>query len=284
MYLYYGMIIVAAALFASQFLFNQKFQQQCGTTWSATMTFTIYTNAAATLIMLAINRFHLEFTLFSLGMALLSATAGILYTYASMKAFSVVNLAVYSMFAMLGGMMLPFLYGILFENEPVTVPKVLCGGLIVAALLNTVAGEMDIKKGWKYYLSVFVLNGMTGVISTIHQSAGDLSVDSGSFSVWIRIVPLVICLGIQLVSEKKIARIPSKIVPYTVGYAAFCGIGNLFLLIALEYLPASVQYPVVTGGTMIFSTIISAVRKEKITKRTIVSAALALLATIFIIL
>ena len=143
---------------------------------------------------------------------------------------------------------------------------------------------MDIKKGWKYYLSVFVLNGMTGVISTIHQSAGDLSVDSGSFSVWIRIVPLVICLGIQLVSEKKIARIPSKIVPYTVGYAAFCGIGNLFLLIALEYLPASVQYPVVTGGTMIFSTIISAVRKEKITKRTIVSAALALLATIFIIL
>ena len=58
--------------------------------------------------------------------------------------------------------------------------------------------------------------------------------------------------------------------------------GNLFLLIALAVLPASVQYPLVTGGVMVCSTIISTIRKEKLTARDYAATVVALLASIFI--
>jgi len=53
------------------------------------------------------------------------------------------------------------------------------------------------------------------------------------------------------------------------GYSAFNSIGNLLLLIALTKLPASVQYPIVTGGTIVFATVIDLLRKEKVSKREI---------------
>ena len=284
MYIYYGMLIIATFLFASQFLFQQQFQRRCGTAWSATVTFQIYMNAAAALIMLLINGFRLECTPFSFFMALVSGICGIIYTYASMKAFAIVNLAVYSMFAMLGGMLLPALYGILFENEGFTTFKALCIGLISLALVINIIGEKEILKGWPYYLLVFFLNGMSGVIAAIHQSNADINVDSGSFSVLTRLIPFVLCLLIQLLTEKKIVFLQKNAVPYTIGYAAFCGIGNLLLLIALKYLPASVQYPIVTGGTMVFSTLISGIRKEKLSLRNLIATGVALVSTVVIAL
>ena len=55
-------------------------------------------------------------------------------------------------------------------------------------------------------------------------------------------------------------------------YSVLKSVGNLLLLIALIYLPASVQYPVVTGGVIIISTLIVIIRKEKITKRELLAA------------
>ena len=64
------------------------------------------------------------------------------------------------------------------------------------------------------------------------------------------------------------------------GYGVFNGIGNLFLLISLVHLPASVQYPLVTGGVMLFSTLISALRKEKIEKKEYIAAVISFAASV----
>jgi multidrug transporter EmrE-like cation transporter len=67
------------------------------------------------------------------------------------------------------------------------------------------------------------------------------------------------------------------------GYAVCNGIGNLFCQIALTTLPASVQYPIITGGVMVFSTLISLARQEPIGGKTYLAATLACLSTILIL-
>lgn len=67
-------------------------------------------------------------------------------------------------------------------------------------------------------------------------------------------------------------------------YSVVNGIGNLLLLIALLYVPASVQYPVVTGGTIVISTLISLIKRDKITKKELMAAGIAFVATCFMAL
>ena len=62
---------------------------------------------------------------------------------------------------------------------------------------------------------------------------------------------------------------------YSAGSACLNSVANMLLLIALLKLPASVQYPMVTGGVIVFSTVIELVRKSKLTKKEIAAALIA---------
>ncbi len=281
--LYYSLVVIATVMFAVQFLFNQKFQQNYGSDTKATLVFTLYKSAVATVIMLVISGFKLKITPFSFLLAAISAVSGILMLYFSLKAFSVANLSVYSVFSMLGGMILPFLLGVCFYNEELTVLKVVCCILIVVAvLLNIKKGENG-KKAILYYMAVFVLNGMAGVISKIHQSSQYEITDSTGFTLLINLISVVICAVWLLVGYKKLPLITGKNLLYSSGYGALNGVGNLLLLIALSKLPASVQYPLVTGGVMFFSTIISLIQKEKLTKKDYLATAVSLVASVLIV-
>lgn len=281
--LYYSLVIIATVMFAVQFLFNQKFQQSYGSDTRATLVFSLYKSAVASVIMLIISGFKITVTPFSLLLATISAVSGILMLYFSLKAFSVANLSVYSVFSMLGGMILPFLLGVCFYNEELSPLKIVCCVLIVlAVLLNIQKGENG-KKALLYYMAVFVLNGMAGVISKIHQSSGYPITDSTGFTFLINIISVVICGVWLLVKYKKIPLVKGKNLLYSSGYGVLNGVGNLFLLIALSNLPASVQYPLVTGGVMVFSTIISVLQKEKLTNKDYISTAVSFVASVLII-
>jgi drug/metabolite transporter (DMT)-like permease len=285
--LYYVLVIISTILFSLQFLFNQRFQQTYGTGMKAAQVFSLYKSLVIILMMLLISGFKVQFSWFSLGMAAIYALSGITMGYYSLKAFSVANLSVYSVFSMLGGMILPFFLGVIFFDEGDNLPfKIICCALIVVAvLLNIKSGKQD-KKALFYYFAVFVLNGMAGVISKIHQSSTSLSpVDSTSFMLLTAAVTVVISAAWLLIAYREIPLVKGKNILFVTGYGVFNGIGNLFLLIALSGengLPASVQYPLVTGGVMVCSTIISTVRREKLTVREYIATAIALLASIFI--
>ena len=281
--LYYFLVIIATVMFAVQFLFNQKFQQGYGSDTKATLVFTLYKSAVATVIMLIISGFKVKVTPFSFALAFISAVSGILMLYFSLKAFSVANLSVYSVFSMLGGMILPFLLGVCFYDEKLSVLKIACCVLIViAVLLNIQKGENG-KKALLYYMAVFVLNGMAGVISKIHKSSGFPITDSTGFTFLINIISVVICGVWLLLQYKKIPLVKGKNLLYSSGYGVLNGVGNLFLLIALSNLPASVQYPLVTGGVMVFSTVISILQKEKLTKKDYIATAVSFIASVLII-
>ena len=58
--------------------------------------------------MLVFSGGHLSFMPFSAALAALHAISKLLYLYLGSKALKIANLSLYSIFAMMGGMLLPF--------------------------------------------------------------------------------------------------------------------------------------------------------------------------------
>lgn len=280
--MYYVMLASAALLFAMQFLFNQQYQKSRGDGTDSAVTLSLYLHGISFFIMLVLNKFHLEITWFSLLMAALYAAVVLGYSFASLKAFKTANLSVFSIYAMLGGMLLPLAYGVIFRNEGFPLTKIICVILIGAATAMSFEKGRKNKCNMKYYLAVFVLNGTVGVISTIHQTEPGLAVDSFSFMATVNLCVVVACSVFQLIVNKKITLLKAKELGCVGGYAVCNGVGNLLCLIALTALPASVQFPIVTGGTMFFSTALSVIRKEKPSAKTIIAALIAFAASVFI--
>lgn len=279
----YLILILAAFLFAVQFLFNQQYRSLKGEGLDATMTFSLYTSAISFVILFVLGGFRLHITWFSLLIAVLYASVCLLSSYAGLKAFGTANLSVYSIFMMLGGMLLPFAYGILFANEALSFAKALSILLICTAVGCSFEKGTEGKNAYRFYAAIFVLNGLVGVLSKIHLSVPSLAVDSYSFMATIQLALLVMCLFYCLITRQGIPKQSGKLYLCLSGYAVCNGIGNLFCQIALTSLPASVQYPIITGGVMVFSTLISLVRREPIGGKTYLAAGLACLSTILIL-
>ncbi len=279
--LYYGVLLAAVTMFSFQFLFNGIFEKEYGNGLRAMLVFSAGSSLVGFLILLIINGFKFEFTWFSLLMAFFASLDSIGYTYFSLKALGRINLSLYSMFSMLGGMILPSVVGILFYNEELTVGKGICYALLMLSLLlSSKRGEK--KSGYIYYMGVFVLNGMSGVLSTIFQNAPYEKTSAAGYSMLIALIALILCLVFLPFVKGSGERLTKKAVVSMGGYGVLCRVGNYLLLIALAHLPASAQYPFVTGGVMIISTIISLFTKNKPSKREITGVAISFAALIIL--
>lgn len=274
------MITASALLFSVQFMFNNGYQKESGNDWCAALKFSLYTSIAGLLLLFVINRFQMEMTWFSLAVAFVYGIINVALSYSSVQALTYANLSVYSVFSMIGGMLLPFLYGI-FCGEALSAAKLICCGLIVISVLLSVGRSNRSGKVLKYYLAVFFLNGAVGVISKFHQSHTALCADSASFVMLTKITTICISFILLFTLKERSFVMNRKAVAFCAGHSVLNSIGNLMLLIALYHLPASVQYPIVTGGVIVFSTVIALLQKSNITKKEIAAAAIALLSSVF---
>ena len=116
---------------------------------------------------------------------------------------------------------------------------------------------------------------MSGVISKIFQALSYEKTSDAGFSVLTALASVAISAVWLLFSREEKIKLGKK----SVSLSAFSGIlgrvGNFLLLIALSHLPASAQYPFVTGGVMIVSTVICFFTKEKPTRRELLSVAVS---------
>ncbi len=279
--LYYGVLLAAVTMFSFQFLFNGIFEKEYGNGLRAMFVFSAGSSLIGFIILFIINGFRFEFSWFSMLMAFFAALDSIGYTYFSLKALGRINLSLYSMFAMLGGMILPSVVGILFYGEELTAGKGICYILIVLSLVLSSAKGGE-KSGYVYYMGVFILNGMSGVLSTIFQNAPYEKTSAAGYSMLIALTALVICLAFMPFIKGEEKRLTKKAVLSMGGYGVLCRVGNYLLLIALAHLPASAQYPFVTGGVMIISTVISFFTKNKPSKREIIGVAVAFAALLIL--
>lgn len=279
--IYYAVLLSAVTMFSFQFLFNGIFEKEYGNTLRAMFVFSAGSSLVGFVILLAINGFRLEFTWFSALMAFFAALDSVGYTYFSLKALGRINLSLYSMFAMLGGMILPSVVGILFYNEELTAGKGICYILLLLSLVMS-SQRGGKKSGYVYYMGVFVLNGMSGVLSTIFQNAPYEKTSAAGYSVLIALTALIICLVFLPFIKGDGRRLTKKAVVSMGGYGVLCRVGNYLLLIALAHLPASAQYPFVTGGVMIISTVISFFTKNKPSKKEVIGVAVAFAALLIL--
>ena len=274
---YYFLIMLSVMMFGVNFALNDVYRRTRGSTVKASLEFTLFGSLVGVAVLFIINGISFSVTPFALIMSLIAALNGFAFTFCGFKALGSINLSLYSLFSMLGGMLLPFMQGILFFNEEITLAKALCFILIVIALIVTVEkGER--KNGGIYYVGIFVLNGMSGVITKIYNTAPYDKISSAGYSILQASWSVVISLALILIFCRN-TREDKRISKKSIGIAALGGsinrVANFILVFSLNFVENSVQYPMVTGGVIIVSTLICYLGKNKPKKKELLAVALA---------
>ena len=306
----YVFIIISVFGFALQFVLMQIYEKQIKQNLTTGIFLTIITNVVGAVFFFVINLFKINVSKNAFFLAALLAVDMIAYNLLSLRALSLGNLAVYSMFMMLGGMALLVLYGVLFLKEELSVCKIiglisLTGFMILQALSTGNKSDEksqpnyksetvnDRRKKWVYLaycVAVFIVNGLTGVISKAHQ-VGQNAVDEKSFLVLSCALTVVLGIIIFVIERLMPRKYESngelfamlKVRP--LGISALLGIvmygANYFLLLAARTVPASAQFPIVSGGVIALSALASIlVFKDKLNRYEIIAVIGSFLSTI----
>lgn len=281
--MYYALIFVSVAMFGGCFALNDVYRKRRGSSLKISMEASFIGAVAAIICLVIINKFRIEYTPFTLIMGIISAANAICFTVFSFKALNSINLSLYSLFSMLGGMALPFAQGIIFYGEKITVAKIVCVVFICLALACTVTRGKK-SRGYIYYAGVFILNGTSGVLSKLFNELPYRKTDAAGYTFWIAVCTLVLSGVMWMALSLKKSEDEPKFKVFDCAIGALNGgmnrIANFLLVIALMHVDASVQYPAVTGGVMIVSTLICFFGERKPQKKELLAVVLAFIGTL----
>lgn len=261
--------------------------------------FSMGSGLVAGVFFLFIAGFRVEFSCFSLLMAICLNAISITNLLLGMLVMSRGEVSVYTLFMMLGGMVLPFLFGALFWQEQISAARVAGLLLLIGSLLLPVFGGA--KKGGKksskgFFILcalVFCLNGATSILSKLHQVTPG-AVPTNSFLVLNNAIGFIMAallfLGLRII--KKIRGQAAPAVPHerkallincglVALYAVISGGAYMFQLLGAVTLDASLLYPMVTGGTIVLGTVFGWLFfQEKPSLTTWLSTGITLFATV----
>lgn len=148
--MYYGLVCIAVMLFGAQFLTKSEYVKKMGSGLFQTMFLSLLGGVLGAIIMLFTNKFRFEYTPFTLIMSLVNFLNGFLFTLCSLKSFEHVNLAVYSIYSMLGGMILPILAGVIFYEETFTLGLGFCVAFISVAIVLVSVKKREKSRDGKF--------------------------------------------------------------------------------------------------------------------------------------
>ena len=106
--MYHLFIIVSVVMFGVCFALKDQYRKRRGSGLKISMEASCIGSVAGFVVMTVFKGFSIELTAFTLIMALWKALNGILFTFCSFKALDRINLSLFSLYTMLGGMILPF--------------------------------------------------------------------------------------------------------------------------------------------------------------------------------
>ena len=165
---------------------------------------------------------------------------------------------------MTGGMVVPYVWGLLFLDESFSLLRIV--GLLVI-IVAIVLSNFDVAKSSPKIIAlcvaIFFLNGGCSVVSKLCQIPGTYGVVRPTDFVFLTGVTRSLLCTLALLlfrkhpsSESDRAIDFNKALPIIVCSAAVCGVAYLFQLIGASNLPATVLYPIISGGSIIFSTLV----------------------------
>lgn len=307
MWRYYILLIIAVFLFSIQFVFTKVYQKQRGNSFLAAIIMGIIACIAFIPYYLILNGGKIEFTIYSFFISLISSLLNIVCTVFGLKVLSVANLSVYSIFLLLGGMLVPSVYGLL-TGEKITSLKVISILFVIVSLLLTVQKDEKNKKTSLYavigYAIIFLTNGLTSVCTFMHQKSNLDTVSTegylllGAFSrLALSLIILIVYMIWKKIKHKEKAKLAidgmNKVaslrgwmisIAVVLGYAAVHGTAQLLSTMTATYLDASVQSTIITGGCIFLSAAFGLFFGEQFTKKGLLSLSFALVSVVLMTL
>ena len=293
----YLLLTLAVTLLSGCFAMSRLYQQREGDGLLAGLRYTALLGAVTAFAFWGVCGFSVSLTLFSLLMAVTISTLVTLYTLIGFRLMKSGGLALYTMFLMAGGMIVPYVWGLLFWEEDFSILRTAGLLLLLAALVFSNwrgRGERVNLSQIAMCLCVFSLNGMTSVCSKLHQMETVLpTVRTDEFVVWSAASKCIIAglaWGVLWLMSRKQTR---KVLPrekggrrwifmLPIGMAALLdGASYMLQLSAASRLPATVLYPFVTGGSMILTALAGVLFfRERLTNAMKISLCLCLAGTL----
>lgn len=283
----YLLVLGATVLLAFEFALSKSYQAREGVSLAAGLGFNALNGLFTAIIFFGLSGFRVTFSPFSAALAAAMSLCAALYSILGFRVLRSGNMAVYSVFLMSGGMLLPYVFGILFLDEPLTAPRLVGLLMILGAVILSNGPSRGIhRKQLLLCCGIFLLNGAVSIISKVHQVGTRFGpVDSTAFVMYSALgrwlfssIALAFCrkgMPIRRFSSGKTLWIIA-------GAALIGGTSYMLQLIGASALPASVLYPLVTGGSIIFSALSGMVFfQEKPTKYQLISIIACFAGTLF---
>lgn len=286
--MFYMMLTLSAMLLGIDFALNKIYQRNYGTSPKAVLLFNSLLGLTTAVIFFAFNGFKLRFSLYSLIMAGIMSTFVMCYNILGFRLLKSGTLTLYTLFLMTGGMILPYIYGLLFLHENFSLLRT--AGLILilsGVILSNFNGEHINAKQILLCATVFILNGFVSIISKIHQSQETYAcVNSAEFIILGGIFKFFLAGFLFFIFKNKSPAEKNpislkKAVFIIAGSAAIGGISYLLQLFGAKTLPATLLYPFITGGSIIFSALADLILfKEKLSSKLLLSIFLCFTGTL----
>lgn len=225
-------------------------------------------------------------TWFSLMMAALMNTFSVSYSLLGFQMMEAGKMASYTLFLMSGGMIVPYIVGIFALGEPVTLARSLGLAAIVGGVMFANGmGERMNRRLWRRGILVFLLNGMVSVVSKLHQIEDKMeTVPTLSFVFLGGLCSFALCSVAWMVCREKGKKTPPVVLhafPIMLTAAAASGASSFLQLLGAKNLPATVLYPMVTGGNIILTALAGHfIFQEKLTKQMSAGILLCFLGTL----
>ncbi|MCI8413467.1 MAG: hypothetical protein HFE47_05175 [Clostridia bacterium] len=312
--MYYLFLGISVVCFGFQFVFSKLFQTHTEKRVFAAILFNTGAGAVSCILFLILNRFRFERNTLTICLALGVAAMMTANNFAGIRAMSCGKVSVYTMFYTLGGMLLPFVYGIAFLNEKANVFRFIAVVLLIVAMILPCIGKSDVRSSKSFYVWCvlsFLFNGAANIGSKEHQVNAHAGSTYG-FLTWTYFFMFALsgivylCCMLYAYLHKRSAKAhdvePRNEVPlpisetaatdsvararwlcvlFMAAYGLMNGVGNMLQLWSAQKLPAVLMYPAITGGLLILTAIFGRLFfKEKITKLIVASVSVAFVATL----
>lgn len=302
----YFILVLAAVCIAAQFNVNKVYQQKF-VSGIADMLFFPFVCGIVNLIFFTLLGLCLygrlpEFSVFSFLMSIVLALISTLSFAVGLLIMKYGKISAYSVFMMLGGMILPYFYGVIMLDEAVSAARIIGLIILVCALPCSVlnpdkkSDRSNRANNMKFYymlcVFIFIINGCTSIISKVH-SINTSAIPAVNFIVYVNLWQMIINGAAYFIFSRKQTKSTVQentqnkssgknyMVLTITAYAIVSGVGFLFQLISAETVPAVALYPFITGGSIILSTIGARIFfKEKISMLMLVGIIMSFAGTV----
>ena len=279
----YFMIILAVVLLALGFVMQKIYQKRTDDTTEGGVDFSIISGLFSIVILILTNGFSVSFTWYSVINAVLKSACCLAYTIIGFRIMKESSVAIYMLFLMSGGMLVPSVWGWIFLKEAPKPMHIIGLAVILVSIIINNIGKEKLSAGLLLKCcAVFILNGFVSIFSKLHQINTTYemvsTVEYAMLSVIASLVMSLLLKGILSLKKSGATRqkLEFKLLPIIIvfTYSILGTASSILQLEGAKNLPASMLYPMITGGSVALMGVFALIFfKEKLSARGWISVA-----------